>query len=74
MKYFETNYLGKPSVTAALKGNAKLQKMLSVKALKSSTDSKTLTTADFKRLSNGKTKSNKQLTVDVDNYINPFGF
>jgi hypothetical protein len=48
--------------------------MLSVKALKSSTDSKSLTTADFKRLSNGKTKTNKQLTVDVDNYINPFGF
>jgi hypothetical protein len=74
MKYFETNYLGKPSVKAALRGNAKLQKMLSVKALKSSTDSKSLTTSDFKRLSNGTKTTSKQLTVDIDNYINPFGF
>jgi len=74
MKYFETTYLGKPSVLAALKGNAKLQKMLSVKALKSSVDSKSLSTADFKKLNSKLSDTTLKSVIDTDNYINPFGF
>jgi hypothetical protein len=72
MKYFETTYLGKPSVKAALKGNLSLQKMLSSKAIKNSTDSKAITTNDLKKMKNVKSKN--QFVVDVENFINPFEF
>lgn len=72
MKYFETTYLGKPSVKAALKGNLSLQKMLSSKAIKNSTDSKAITTNDLKKMKTVKSKN--QFFVDIENFINPFGF
>jgi hypothetical protein len=46
--------------------------MLSSKAIKNSTDSKAITTNDLKKMKNVKSKN--QFVVDVENFINPFGF
>jgi hypothetical protein len=69
--YFENVYLGKKSENMLLE-NRKLQKLLTMKALNSSVDSRPLTTADLKRLSNKKMSACRITGIDFDNYIFPY--
>lgn len=69
--YFESVYLGKNNADT-LKENKKLQKLLTMKALNSSVDSKPLTTADLKRMSHKKINACKIAAIDFDSYIFPY--
>ena len=69
--YFETVYLGKNSGNM-LTENKKLQKLLSLKALNSSVDSRPLRTNDLKKISRNKICSSSLTAIDFDNYIFPY--
>ncbi|MFL5752516.1 MAG: hypothetical protein ACJ76F_03845 [Bacteroidia bacterium] len=69
--YFEAVYLGKNSENT-LKENRKLQKLLTVKALNSSVDSRPLSTSDLKKMSNKEMNRSKMSTIDFDSYIFPY--
>lgn len=70
MTYFEKNYSQKNQKNISIKESKKLQKLLSVKALASSSDSKGLTTADLKRMI--KPKTQPTLNFNIESYIHPF--
>lgn len=64
--YFEKVYLGKKNSTVESK---RIQKLLSAKALVSSTDSRGLSTADLKRML---PKNITVSEVDFESIMNPF--
>jgi len=70
MTYFEKTYLQKKQTNISIKESKKLQKLLSTKALASSSDSKGLSTVDLKRMM--KPKTSPCIDFNVDSYIHPF--
>ena len=70
MTYFERTYLQKNKTNISIKESKKLQKLLSAKALASSSDSKGLNTADLKRMM--KPKTSPIMDFNVESYIYPF--
>ena len=72
MNYFENIYLGKKSQNKQLNTSKKLQKLLTVKALKSSIDSKKLSAKDFKKLQPEKMGACKIAEIDFESYIRPY--
>ncbi len=70
MTYFERTYLQKNQTNISIKESKKLQKLLSAKALASSSDSKGLSTADLKRMM--KLKTSPCADFNVESYIHPF--
>ena len=69
--YFEAVYLGKNS-ESMLKENKNLQKLLTLKALNSSVDSRPLSTNDLKKMSRKKISACTITAIDFDNYIFPY--
>lgn len=74
MNYFENIYLGKQDANSSLKGNRQLQKLLTVKALTSSIDSKKLSTNDLKRMNPKQLKASEIGKIDFDSFIRPYDF
>jgi hypothetical protein len=74
MNYFENIYLGKQDANDSLKGNKKLQKLLTVKALTSSIDSKKLSTKDLKRMNPKKLNASAIGKIDFESFIRPYDF
>jgi hypothetical protein len=72
MNYFENIYLGKQDANESLKTSQKLQKLLCVKALTRSIDSKRITIADLKRMNTKKLNSMQVGKIDFDNFIRPY--
>lgn len=72
MNYFENIYLGKMSQNKQLTASKKLQKLLTVKALTSSIDSKKLSVSDFKKLRPKKLETCKIAEIDFEGYIRPY--
>ena len=72
MNYFENIYLGKMSQNKQLTASKKLQKLLTVKALTSSIDSKKLSVSDFKKLQTKKIGTCKIAEIDFESYIRPY--
>ncbi len=70
MTYFEKTYLQKNQNNISIKESKKLQKLLSIKALIGSSDSKKLNTADLKRMTKLKTKPS--VYFNIENYMYPF--
>jgi hypothetical protein len=70
MTYFEKTYLPKKQTNISVKESKKLQKLLSTKALASSSDSKGLSTADLKRMM--KLRTSPMMDFNIENYIHPF--
>lgn len=74
MNYFENIYLGKQAENDLLKGNKRLQKLLTVRALTSSIDSKKISTKDLKQMRKRMNPVTGIVEFDIDGYINPYGF
>lgn len=74
MNYFEHIYLGKQEDKDLLKGNKRLQKLLTVSALTSSIDSKRISTKDLKQMKKRMNPSTGIVEFDIEGYINPYGF
>ncbi len=72
MHYFENIYLGKKSQNSQMMASKKLQKLLTVKALTSSIDSKKLSANDFKKLRPKKLETCKIAEIDFESYIRPY--
>jgi len=74
MSYFENIYLGKQENNDLLKGNKRLQKILTVKALTSSIDSKKISTKDLMQMRKRMNPATGIVEFDIEGYINPYGF
>ncbi len=72
MNYFENIYLGKKDANNSLKTSKKLQKLLCVKALTRSIDSKRLSTSDLKRMNTNKLNASQVGKIDFDDFIRPY--
>ncbi|HEY1038161.1 MAG TPA: hypothetical protein VGF30_02075 [Bacteroidia bacterium] len=72
MNYFENVYLGKRVQNDSLKTSRRLQKLMTVKALTSSIDSRKLNARDLKKLNTKKMDACKIAEVDFESYIRPY--
>jgi hypothetical protein len=69
--YFENVYLGK-NTEGSLSENKMLQKLLSIKALSSSIDSRPLSNADYKKLAEKTKNPGSETAIDFESYIHPY--
>jgi hypothetical protein len=69
INYFEEIYLGKKGIGISIQESKRLQKLLGVKALKSSVHSGGITTSDLKRINKNNPASS---FMDIDNFLLPF--